>query len=160
MTEEYTALVPIRLNKHINIPEDLYAYLTMGLFILMLFRVVSYALKFDKPYWLPTKIVQIIFNMTILRQPKKWPERFAFLGLTLFSFKFTISMISTMTEIQFEPYEDTSFTNVSLMGEKGYIPVVLAQFRDITLEEEVENNQEFKRRLQFVDDVDDCAIRL
>ncbi|OXU21695.1 hypothetical protein TSAR_016957 [Trichomalopsis sarcophagae] len=160
LIEEYTALVPVRLNKHIKIPEDLYAYLMTSLFIIVLFYAVPHALKFDKSFWLPTKIVQIILNMTILRQPKRWPERFAFLGLTLFSFNFTISMITTMTEIQFEPYEDTSFTNVSLMGEKGFIPVVLNQFRDITLECEVEENEEFKSRLLVVDDPNDCAIRL
>ena len=159
MTEEYTALIPSQLNKRIKVPSSFIYYFWMSVFMFSIFYLLVYILRLDRRFWSGMRILEILLSQTIVRQPRCWRDRFIFFSVVFLSLSLTMRGTSEMMEIQFEPYEDVATEDLTEMGNQGFTPIVLEQFRDIMLEDEVENNAEFKARLEYHKSAKECSAR-
>lgn len=150
--------MPIILDKQVKTSKELIWYMTISVGMFIIFFSLMHIMKFDKRIWSGTRILEILLNVNI-PQPIRWPERFVFFCITFMAFNFTIDVISELTEIQFVPYEDVAKNNLKFMKQQGYTPVILEQFQDVGLEDEIVEDERFRAKLKILKTAGECAFR-
>lgn len=114
---------------------------------------------FNSRYWLPLRILQILFGISSPRVPSRMPERVFFLTLALISFQYSTVMYATVAGLRLTDRDEGPFNNLEDLKNSDLVIETRDVYANVLASSADDTLMEMLKKTKLVQGIMNCPTR-